>query len=43
MRPPWTFLLIIAAILAAYVWIFVWTGENAPEQAKPTPPLGTAG
>lgn len=36
MRRPWAFLLVIAAVIAAYVWVFVWTdGMGATSADRP--------
>jgi len=36
MRRPWIFLVVIAAIIGAYVWVFVWTDNITPR--APTRP-----
>ena len=33
MRRPWAFLLVIAAIIAAYVWVFIWTDDKGATTA----------
>jgi len=42
MRRPWIFLLVIAALIAAYVWVFVWTG-SVTERAPTRPGAVSAG
>ena len=38
MRRPWAFLFVIAAIIAAYVWVFVWTDDITPRApTRPAP------